>query len=284
MGVHLEDLYEEWDDEVVPEVDKIDPGELTPLQQEWRTNGHVILPGFIAEPLIGSYSREWMVDNGDYSSDNEDARLRHARPKGWPECTPYMSHSALRQLCCWGPLARVLEETIGEPMGVHLNLTGWVSTERDWHSDQYLNPPGVGGYYAAVWIALDDIDPDSGPFQLIPGSHLWPPLSQEKVMATLEEHERGPDWPRISERILSPLFEERLQEEGVEPWSFIAKRGDVLIWHGRLVHRGSRPNDPTLERRSLIAHFSGVNHRADMPAAVQHYKAGWFFPIDGGPV
>jgi len=36
-------------------------------------------------------------------------------------------------------------------------------------------------------------------------------------------------------------------------------------------------------RKSLIAHYSGVNHRNDMPTALQH-GAGWYFPIDGGNV
>jgi len=42
----------------------------------------------------------------------------------------------------------------------------------------------------------------------------------------------------------------------------------VLIWHGRLLHRGSRPTNPSLLRRALISHYSGINHRPDMPARV----------------
>jgi ectoine hydroxylase-related dioxygenase (phytanoyl-CoA dioxygenase family) len=45
---------------------------------------------------------------------------------------------------------------------------------------------------------------------------------------------------------------------------FLAKRGDVLLWHGRLMHQGARPRDPKMERRSLIAHYSGINHRPNM--------------------
>lgn len=34
----------------------------------------------------------------------------------------------------------VLEELLGEPAGVHLSLTGWLTTTRDWHQDCVLNP------------------------------------------------------------------------------------------------------------------------------------------------
>jgi hypothetical protein len=53
--------------------------------------------------------------------------------------------------------------------------------------------------------------------------------------------------------------------------SFRAKKGDVLIWHGDLMHGGAPIEDPASTRQSLIAHlmplgvmptmfdFSGVN-------------------------
>ena len=47
-------------------------------------------------------------------------------------------------------------------MLLHLALTGWISTQRDWHQDDYLNPPFVANWYAAVWMALDDISAESG--------------------------------------------------------------------------------------------------------------------------
>src|SRR5690606_23080639 len=154
------------------------------------------------------YCDEWREHNAD-------------RPQGWPYDVPYMHHPVLRELCCYRPLHDILEELTGEPMGVHLNLTGWVSTERDRHADQYLNQPYVGGYYTAVWIALGDIHPDSGPYQYVRASHRWPPISQDKVRAALGADGEGPDWPRHSERILTPLYERKIAEEGLQVESFL---------------------------------------------------------------
>jgi ectoine hydroxylase-related dioxygenase (phytanoyl-CoA dioxygenase family) len=193
-----------------------------------------------------------------------------------------MHCNALRALVCSTQLATVMKDLIGEPAGVHLNLSGWQSTRRNWHFDQYLNEPYVGAFYVAVWIGLDDIYPDSGPFEYFPGSHKWwPPISQQKMREALGEDGKGPSWPTHSERILTPLFEQEIADRALTPTTFLASRGDVLFWHGRLLHRGSLPTDMTMERRGLIAHFSGINHRPDMPPAVQHANGGWYFPLGG---
>jgi hypothetical protein len=236
---------------------------------DWNDDGVVILKGFLPEGLMADYESCWLSNNAE-------------RPGGWPDCTPYRRHPELLSLLTYGPLAEKLEELIGEPAAVHLNLTGWMSTERDWHQDSYLNPPHVGDFYAAIWIALDTIDPDSGPFQYVPGSHRWPQVTREKILDALEPHEKDHRWPKHSERILTPLFESEIEKRGVPVVSHLAERGDVLIWHGRIMHRGSKANVPGMERRSLIAHYSGVNHRHDMKKAKRASGGGWYFPIDDG--
>lgn len=267
MTATLVDLAEQWNVDATPDTEA-DP--VTPRQQAWADDGVVIFDGgIVSETAMSAYETEWREHNDD-------------RPGGWPHATPYMDHPALLELCCQPVLADRLAELVGEPMGVHLNLTGWTSTRRNWHFDQYLNAPFVGGFYAAVWIALDTIDPDAGPFQYVPGSHRWwPPISQQKMRYALGVDGDGPDWPTRSERILTPLFEAELAERHAVPVDFLGERGEVLIWHSRLLHRGSIPNDPTLERRALIAHFSGIRHRPDFPPALQHPAGGFFFPIGG---
>ena len=87
-------------------------------------------------------------------------------------------------------------------------------------------------------------------------------------------------WPKYSEEFLTPMFEDIIRKGELKREQFIAKRGDVLIWHARLMHRGTVPNNPDLWRKTAILHYSGVNHRPDMPKAEQHFNGGWFFPID----
>mgnify|MGYP001555459106 CR=1 FL=1 len=57
----------------------------------------------------------------------------------------------------------------------------------------------------------------------------------------------------------------------------IGKKGDVLIWHGRLVHRGSPPAVPGTIRHSFIAHYTGINHWANGPNVGHHPDGGMYF-------
>lgn len=243
---------------------------------DWNDEGVVILPGLIPDQLIDAYEEEWKRNNG-YVGVN-DLVLEASNAGGYDEVA-YMRHPALMEICTYGPLADALEKTVGEPMGVHLNLSGWVSTQRDWHQDTYLNPLHVGDYYAAVWIALGDVHPDSGPFQYVPGSHRWHTLTRDKIGKVVNLGD--PMWPKHSEDVLSPLVEAEIESRGAEVVTHLPRRGDVLLWHGRLYHRGSRPNVPGAYRPALIAHYSGVNHRQDMPRALQIRDGGWYFPLGG---
>ena len=88
-----------------------------------------------------------------------------------------------------------------------------------------------------------------------------------------------PSWPWDSERLLTPFFEREVAERGLTVQRFLGKKGDVLIWHSRLVHRGSPPDRPSAERRALIAHYSAVSRRADMPAVRRHAGGGLYFAL-----
>lgn len=257
---------------------------------DWNAAGVLHLPGFFTGHDLDPYMDEWRAVNGfekvtritRWESTRDLDILDAARPGGWPDCTPYMRHAALRRLLCDRQLAEVLDHLLGEPAGVHLNLTGWVSTQRDWHQDSYLNPLHVGDHYAAVWIALDDIDPRSGPFQYVPGSHRWPQVTRDLIAEHLDITD--PQWPKNSETILSPLFDAEIAARYAEVVTYVPKRGDVLIWHGRLLHRGSKPQANGCYRPALIAHYSGIHHRQDMPPARLTEHGGWLFPITGGRV
>lgn len=226
-----------------------------------------------------NYEACWVDNNAEYV----DGQLVITRPGGWPDCTPYRRHEEVMKILTFQGINDTMEELIGEPAAVHLNLTGWQTTTRNWHQDTYLNPIHVGDYYVAIWISLETINPDSGPFQLVPGSHRWPTVTQEKILAALPYNQRDYRWPTHSEQILTPIFEYEIERRNANVYTHLPERGDVLFWHGRLLHRGSTAKNKTLLRKSLIAHYSGINHRQDMPKA-QKYENGWYFPIDGGNV
>jgi Phytanoyl-CoA dioxygenase (PhyH) len=267
----FEELSEMPDELLLPVLDRAncDETQLNGVQKSWRKQGFVILENFLPDRLIERYC---------------SLRSQFSRLGGWSCPTPYMYYRELRDICLYAPLMEVMESLIGEEMGLHLNLTGWVSTTRDWHQDDYLNPPFVNSGYTAVWMALDDIHPDAGPFEFVQGSHKWPLLRRELVWNQMGQEEiLRPDWPAVSERVCVPAFEDYISRKQAQVDQFLGKRGDVLIWHGRLAHRGSQPKNPNLERKALIAHYSSIKRRTDMPFQAK-WKNGKRYFIHGNPL
>jgi hypothetical protein len=268
-------LSEYPDPRLLPRLDQpeVDEAALMPEQRAWRRDGVVVLRDFMPASLLDPYI---------------ERRAQLARRGGWMSASPYMHVPELRAVCLYPPLREMMRRLIGEEMMLHLNLTGWISTERNWHQDDYLNPSFVNSWYAAVWFALDDIHPDSGPFEYVPGSHRWPLLRGDKVRAEMTPRERaaanGPlgadSWPKITERFVVPAIEAEIRDRQAPAQQFLGTKGDVLIWHGRLLHRGTKPVRTDLERRALIAHYSGVSHRPDMANRRTDRQGGVYAAFD----
>jgi len=234
-------------DNMLPPLDRqtVDENTLTPAQKHWRDQGYLILRDFIPNDLIDAYCK---------------VRERVTSPGGWDDETPYMEIREIRDLCLYGPLAETLEALIGEPMAMNLNLTGWQTTQRDWHQDDYLNPDDVRGHYVACWFALDTIGPETGPFQFVPGSHKWPHIKKSKILELIPEEVRETrSWPIHSERVLTPFFEAMIDANKLEKVEFTTEKGDVLIWHARLLHRGTIAKKPDAVRKAIISHYTALS-------------------------
>ncbi|MBO0812128.1 MAG: phytanoyl-CoA dioxygenase family protein [Microlunatus sp.] len=117
----------------------------------------------------------------------------------------------------------------------------------------YFKPPGARGQAMhqdntflrahpetciAAWIAIDDVDSENGGLAVVPGSHRTELVCPEP--ADLEQSFTNAQVPI---------------PEGMAAVQTIMKAGDVLFFHGSVVH-GSRPNTSQDRfRRSLIFHY-----------------------------
>ncbi len=101
---------------------------------------------------------------------------------------------------------------------------------------------------AASWIALEDVQPHSGEFQFIPGSHRLPELLHYGT----DKGHHG-DYAEYGQILKTTL--QMCEERGLKTESFKAKKGDVLIWHADLMHGGAPIEDLTTTRKSLVAHY-----------------------------
>jgi ectoine hydroxylase-related dioxygenase (phytanoyl-CoA dioxygenase family) len=111
----------------------------------------------------------------------------------------------VRNLVLFKPMMQRIQQTIGYRIGVHFNLSGFTSTDRGWHQDDYMYARTVMASGVAAWIALDDVTTDMGPFEFVPGSHKWawmrkwlvtPHLKQEVLDNPEGKWEFGPTMPK----------------------------------------------------------------------------------------
>ena len=124
-------------------------------------------------------------------------------------------------------------------------------SQQDVHQDTIHLTPYPAGYMCGVWVALEDIHPDSGPLVVYPGSHRLPRL----YTAVTGMHKvRNDDWSEFGE-IFTPRLQRMLSDAKIEPYYYTPKRGAVLIWHENLAHGGSPRKNDDLTRKSIVSHY-----------------------------
>jgi hypothetical protein len=263
------ELSEDYPDEGSPLLDQKTAclKNLTLDQQHWRDQGYLIKRNFIPHTLIDEYI--------------EMRNKLNLGKNHFPDAYPFLYSSVIRDMCCSRELHYLLVDLIGTEMGLHFTLNGFKSSERGWHQDDYLNPLGTWAHYVAVWMAMGDIHPDSGPFEFVPGSHKWRCLSGQKVIDLVKPEARGTvtEWVLVGEHFVNKAVENYMKEMGVEPVQFDARKGDILIWHAKLMHRGSLPRNPELSRPALIPHYAAIadyTHRIGKEIT-RHGDGGYFW-------
>lgn len=255
------DLSEEYPNELRPLLDRdgIDESILSSDQKSWRKDGVLVKERFLPDTLIDAYVA---------------LRMRVKSERGWADPCPYLRHDAIKDIALYPPLMDKMRELIGNPVGLHLNLTSWVSVQTPWTSVDFSNPAHVYSHSVLVWIALEDISPDSGPLQFVRGSHRWPPLKKDKILQEFHENNN-------LDEMVGSIYESEIKVQVGQIENYLPKKGDVLICHGRLILRNSAPKVPGTPRRALVCCYSSLFHRKDMPARRAYPKTGnvfFYFP------
>ena len=110
--------------------------------------------------------------------------------------------------------------------------------------------------FCASWVALEDVKQGAGELIYYRGSHCLPDWIYSGRFKHYN-HERDKHDEHLQH--LAALHE-RSKTAGYELQSFLAKKGDVLIWSADLAHGGSQITDPSATRRSLVTHYTGARN------------------------
>jgi phytanoyl-CoA hydroxylase len=146
---------------------------------------------------------------------------------------------------------RMIELILDEPAVAFQSLYFEYGSMQTLHRDPMFVVTTPPSHLVAVWIALEDIETDSGPLAYVPGSHRLPyfefvPGSVKRPgKVSLKIREQYSDWT-----------DEMIRTRGLEVLPFTAKRGEIFIWHAGLLHGGMKIENPNRTRKSFVVHFS----------------------------
>jgi phytanoyl-CoA hydroxylase len=224
----------------------------------WRDNGFLVIGDFFTQGdldvVTSSLERAWIEARSDVVVDDLFTS-RRARMSDLSEEEKqhifkvndlYLASDEVRNVCLSqrvGPIVRELLED--DPVLCNTLNLEYGSQQPD-HVDTLFMTPHTPGKLVATWMALEDAVPDAGPLRYYPGSnHIEPYRFKDGGY-----HYNDPEMPIWADYMAGQVDRHGLGEE-----RFLAKKGDLFIWHASLLHGGSEICRPGLTRNSLVSHF-----------------------------
>jgi hypothetical protein len=125
-----------------------------------------------------------------------------------------------------------------------------VGTEQHPHTDSVHFSSQPERFMCGVWLAFEDMHPDAGPLLYYPGTHKWPIVTNAMIGRRGWQSEAP-----SAQTPFEPVWRALVDTSGVQPETFLARKGQALIWAANLLHGGSRQNDKTRTRWSQVTHY-----------------------------
>ena len=231
--------------------------DLSRLKSEFVVNGYVVLRLFDEIELLDEviFDMKRMMITGNFRTNskiysyNQSPRIVEAWRKS----------RAIHQLALNTTVLSTLLFLFGRKPQPFSTINFFRSTQQPLHSDYVHFGTVPHLLLAAAWIALEDIDPRSGPLQLVPGSHkedffCYSHIGHKPARSLTDVKEM---YTRYEEFIATKVTDRRNANCPVTP--HLAK-GDVIIWDANLLHGSPNCDNSELSRLSQVTHyhFAGV--------------------------
>lgn len=196
----------------------------------------------------------------------------------------YAISPAAREAVFTPRVSNLLQAAFGEPAVAIQSLYFEYGSQQAIHQDTAYVVSRRPMALAALWIALEDVEPGTGELCYYPRAHRMP---HHLFGGTRKHWVQAQDGTQAHQDYLQYLHEQA-RTMGSELATFHAKKGDVLIWHADLPHGGTRIRRMH-SRRSQVLHFAPQSvkanyvdkigpHYHELPAArgnffsCRHYK------------
>jgi hypothetical protein len=225
------------------------------LASSWIKDGVVIVPGVFDSDYLdavwASFDRH--AEQGkielEYALDDKDPYFERV-------INPHQDILELKEFLNHPKMMELAEFFLGRSVAPYQTILSPKGSNQLAHSDSIHMSTYPRGYLVAIWVAFEDIHPDSGPLEYYPGSHKLPYVSRKTCGIPPDEYYKN-GYKAYVERY-EPYIQDMIAERDMKPAWFEAKKGDLLVWHANLLHGGKPRHDISLTRKSVVAHYFGA--------------------------
>jgi hypothetical protein len=215
-----------------------------PALRQFVTQGYAILPVRIEGALLDKVARE--LD--DVVETKFDGYVAGSSQRVH---NVHRSYPGMREIWTHPDVTRYLTHIFGVPPRACQTLTYIFGSQQGAHQDTIHLTPFPAGYMCGVWVALEDVRPESGELEVYAGSHRLPSVYMKgSGCAKVTDN----DWSEFGDTIAA-RWREMLAVGGFEKVTYRPERGSILIWHANLMHAGGVRIDKALSRRSVVSHY-----------------------------
>jgi len=210
--------------------------------EAWPEEGYLVVEGLIDPERLERINADVdrLVDAGSLHQHYRSQRFMNAHRKS----------AATAEVVSDPRVLELLELILGRSARLFQTISFVRGSQQEAHSDAFHMMTEPPGFLVGVWVALEDIDAESGPVFYLPGSHRLPYVMSEDLdllaSSALLTPEKGKNYV---------VRMHQMSAAAREPRHFTARAGDVLFWHHNLLHGGSPIARPDSTRRSLVAHY-----------------------------
>ena len=214
--------------------------------QAFEENGFAILPGLFSSDAVDDINQElahlvatkqisFRYRNKFMFAFRQSARIRAA------------GEGALRDLAA---------ALLGHDTTLFQSINFLSGSEQRTHSDSiHMSTFPLGGMVAA-WVALEDVTPDNGPLHYYAGSHKLP------YYLNADYANQGTAWLTGDKEYTEyeTTIARKIAESGLKKQVFLARKGDVFLWHANLMHGGEPHTNKEMTRKSMVFHYFSRAH------------------------